>query len=215
MEQKLFDIKLINFEDFYELIVRFSFNMLFIILIVRFLYYAIQKRKDYLFTYIVLSATIFLLCFLLENVKLQLGFALGLFAIFGIIRYRTDAIPIKEMSYLFIIIGVSVINALANKKISYAELVFTNVAIFTITFILEKVWLLKHETRKTVIYDNIELIKTQNYELLKQDLEERTGLVINRIEVGNIDFLKDSAKIRIFYFAHDNKVGTFLDSKVS
>jgi len=200
IEARLFGIKLINTEDFLELITRFSFNLLFIVLIVRFLYYTTTKRKDYLFTYIALATTIFLLCFLLENVKLQLGFALGLFAIFAIIRYRTNAIPIREMSYLFIVIGLSVINALSNKKVSYAELIFTNATIFIVTFILEKVWLLKHETRKVILYDNIELIKTQNHDALKADLEKRTGLKINRLEIGKINFLKDTAKVRIFYY---------------
>ncbi|MBK8808971.1 MAG: DUF4956 domain-containing protein [Bacteroidales bacterium] len=203
---EFFGIDLINVSDFSELVARFLFNMTFVVVIVRFLYYAGTRRKDYLFTYILLAATIFLLCFLLENVKLQLGFALGLFAIFGIIRYRTDAMPIKEMSYLFIIIGLSVINALSNKKVSYAELLFTNFAILAIAFILEKVWLLKHETMKVILYDKIELVKSQNIELLKNDIEQRTGLKINRLEVGNIDFLRDAAKIRIFYFTHDNNV---------
>jgi len=112
---KVFGIELVDKVDFFELIVRFAFNFLVVFVGVRWLYYPIAKRKDYLFTYILISAVVFLLCFLLENVKLQLGFALGLFAIFGIIRYRTDAIPIKEMTYLFLVIGISVINALANK----------------------------------------------------------------------------------------------------
>jgi len=103
-------------KDFIELLVRSAFNFLIVGYIVRYLYYPVTKNKDYLFTYLLISVTVFFLCFLLENVKLELGFALGLFAIFGIIRYRTDAIPIKEMTYLFIVIGISVMNALVNKK---------------------------------------------------------------------------------------------------
>ena len=106
-------------KDFIELLVRSAFNFLIVGYIVRYLYYPVTKNKDYLFTYLLISVTVFFLCFLLENVKLELGFALGLFAIFGIIRYRTDAIPIKEMTYLFIVIGISVMNALVNKKISH------------------------------------------------------------------------------------------------
>ena len=147
-----------------------------------------------------ISITVFFLCFLLENVKLQLGFALGLFAIFGIIRYRTDPIPIKEMTYLFIVIGVSVINALANKKISHSELLFTNFIIIAVTHGLEKIWLLRHETRKTITYEKIELIKPSKKEELMADLKERTGLNITRIEVRRIDFLRDTAQIRIFFF---------------
>ena len=139
-------------QDFYKLLIKGIFNLAIVLLIVRYIYYPVTKNKDYLFTYLLISLTVFLLCFLLDNVKLQLGFALGLFAIFGIIRYRTDPIPIKEMTYLFLVIGISVVNALANKKISYAELVFANLLIVFITYGMERLWLLKHESRKNIIY---------------------------------------------------------------
>lgn len=203
---EFFGIELIDVEDFLELLVRFALNTSVIVILVRYLYYSATKRKDYLFTYFLISFIVFLLCFLLENVKLELGFALGLFAIFGIIRYRTRQIEIKEMTYLFLVIGVSVINALANKKVSYAELLFTNAALIAITFLLEKVYLLKHESRKVIDYDKIENIKPENYQALHADLEERTGLKINRIDVGKIDFLKDSARIHIHYFESHNDV---------
>ncbi|MBE0673165.1 MAG: DUF4956 domain-containing protein, partial [Bacteroidales bacterium] len=154
----------------------------------------------YLFTYMMFSTVIFLLCFLLESVKLELGFALGLFAIFGIIRYRTTTIPIKEMTYLFVIIGVSVINALANKKISYSELLFTNLAIVAIVWGFERIWLLRHESTKMILYEKIDLIKPEKYSLLLQDLNERTGLDINRIEVGKLNFMRDTAEIKIYYY---------------
>ncbi len=204
---EIFGIEIIDVEDFLELLVRYALNTGVVIILVRYLYYKITNRKDYLFTYLLISTIVFLLCFLLENVKLELGFALGLFAIFGIIRYRTRQIAIKEMTYLFLVIGVSVINALANKKVSYAELLFTNMALIVVTYLLERVFFLKHETRKTIDYEKIELIKPQNYELMLEDLEERTGLVINRAEVGRIDFLRDSARVRIFYYESDNTLG--------
>ena len=203
---ELFGIEVIDIADFLELILRFAFNLLVIVILIRVVYYPIAKRKDYLFTYILIGTVVFLLCFLLENVKLQLGLALGLFAIFGIIRYRTNPIAIKEMTYLFIVIGVSVMNALANKKISYTELLFTNFAVIAVTYGLEKVFLLKHESRKTIIYEKIDLIKPENYQRLLKDLEARTGLKINRIEVGRIDFIRDTARIRIYYFASSNLV---------
>ena len=186
--------------DLLKLIFRFVFNLFFITILTRYIYYSVAKKKEYLLTFFLISSTVFLLCFLLDNVKLELGFALGLFAIFGIIRYRTDAIPIKEMTYLFIVIGLSVINALANKKISYAELVFTNAAIISITYGLERFWLLKHEVKKKIIYENIELIKPENHSKMLKDLESRTGLKISRFEVGQIDFLKDCANINIYYY---------------
>lgn len=197
---KIFDLKLIDIKDFMALVARFALNILVCLLIVRVLYYTKTKRKDYLFTYILISTAIFLLCYLLESVKIQLGFALGLFAIFGIIRYRTTTMPIREMTYLFIIIALSVINALANKKISYAELLFTNLIIVAIVWGLERVWLLKNEISKIVIYEKIDLIKPENYTLFMEDLRCRTGLDINRAVVGKVNFLNDTAEVMIYYF---------------
>ena len=205
LSNEIFGIELVDKVDFFELLVRFLFNFLIIFIGVRWLYYPKAKRKDYLFTYILISAVVFLLCFLLENVKLQLGFALGLFAIFGIIRYRTDAIPIKEMTYLFLVIGISVINALANKKVSYAELLFTNFVLLLVAFLLEHVFLLKHESTKTVLYEKIDLIKKNRRDELIQDLEERTGLKINRIEIGRINFLRDTVRIKVYYYETDQE----------
>lgn len=202
---EFFGSDLLDKKDFFELLIRSTFNFLIIGYIVRYLYYPATKNKDYLFTYLLISVTVFFLCFLLENVKLELGFALGLFAIFGIIRYRTDAIPIKEMTYLFIVIGISVMNALVNKKISHAEVLFTNVIFIAITYGLEKIWLLKHESRKNITYEKIELILPEKKEELLADLKERTGLKITRVEVRNIDFLRDTASIRIFYFEDEEK----------
>lgn len=199
-------IKIINPEDFTNLLMRFIFNMVIAVTIVRFIYYTVSKRKDYLFTYIVISATVFLLCFSLENVNLELGFALGLFAIFGIIRYRTAQIAIKEMTYLFVIIGVSVINALANKTVSYAELLFINLVIVAIVWGLEKVWLLKHESSKRITYEKIDLIKPEKYDEMLADVEKRTGLKVNRVEVGSVNFLRDTANIKVYYFASENRV---------
>ena len=197
---EIFGTNFFDKKDFFELLVKAIFNFLIIGYIVRYLYYPATKNKDYLFTYLLISITVFFLCFLLENVKLQLGFALGLFAIFGIIRYRTDPIPIKEMTYLFIVIGVSVVNALANKKISHSELLFTNFIIVAVTYGLEKIWLLKHESRKTITYEKIELIKPSMKKELIKDLTDRTGLNITRAEVRRVDFLRDTAQIRIFFF---------------
>ena len=170
-------------EDFFKLLIKGVFNLGVILIVVRYIYYPVTKNKDYLFTFLLISLTVFLLCVLLDSVKLQLGFALGLFAIFGIIRYRTDPIPIKEMTYLFLVIGISVVNALANKKISYAELVFANFLIVFVTFGMERLWLLRHETRKNIIYEKIELIKPENEAKLLADLKERTGIDIIRFEI--------------------------------
>lgn len=198
------NIELMNWEDFFDLLIRTAFNLLVVVILVRYLYYKATPRKDYLFTFILISQVVFYMVFLLENIKLELGFALGLFAIFGIIRYRTRQIPIREMTYLFLVIGISVINSLANRKVSYAELLLTNVALLFVTYLLEKVFLLKHETRKVINYENVELIKPDRRAELKRDLEERTGLNINRLEIGRVDYLRDSARVIIYYFEDDN-----------
>ena len=199
-EINLAGVELIDLPGFIELVVRFILNLTVIMILVRWLYYSTTKRKDYLFTYILISSLIFLLCYLLAGVKLQIGFALGLFAIFGIIRYRTNSIPIKEMTYLFLIIGISIINALADTKTSVAEVLFTNFVVILIAFCLEKIWLLKHESARSIVYEKINLIKPEKYQELLEDLKERTGIKqITRIEVGKMDFLKDTCNLKIFY----------------
>lgn len=194
LEIPLFD------DDFFKMMFRFIINMIFLTTIIRFIYYPSSKRKDYVFTYYLISIIVFFLCFTLKKYELDIGMALGLFAIFGIIRYRTDAIDIKEMTYLFVVIGVSVINSLANKKMSYAEIIGANVLIISILYTIERYWALKQEESKSVVYENIENIKPENYHILKSDLENRTGLQINKITIGKVDFLKDTAEITIFYF---------------
>jgi hypothetical protein len=194
-------VEIIDVPGCLEFILRFALNMGVILILVRWLYYSTTKRKDYLFTYILISSIVFMLCFLLESVKLQIGFALGLFAIFGIIRYRTNSIPIKEMTYLFLVIGISVINALTNTKNSLADLLFTNLVIILITYGLEKIWLLSHESSKAIVYEKINLIRPENREELLNDLRERTGIRnIHRAEIGKIDFLKDTCELVIYYY---------------
>ena len=200
MDGSLIEANILNLDGLLQLLVRFSFNLLVALILVRVLYYQNARRKDYLFTFLLISTIVFLLCILLENVNLQLGFALGLFAIFGIIRYRTTQIPIKEMTYLFITIGVSVINALSGSKVSYVELVVTNLLVIGVTYGLERVWLLKHESSKLIIYEKIELITPDKYDDMLIDLKERTGLDIHRAEVGKINFLRDTAEVIVYYY---------------
>ncbi|PKP01363.1 MAG: DUF4956 domain-containing protein [Bacteroidetes bacterium HGW-Bacteroidetes-6] len=193
----------INVSDFLELSIRFGFNLIVSLIITRGLYYSNTKRKDYFFSYLMIGIIVFLLCFLLNSVKLQLGFALGLFAIFGILRYRTNPMPIREMTYLFIVIGISVINALSNKKISYAELLFTNFGIVAVVWLFEKVFFLRHLAEKEIVYEKIELIKPEKRAELIADIEERTGIKVQKIEIGKIDFLRDSARLIIYYYLSD------------
>lgn len=204
------DFTLFSATGFNNMLVRLVLNLGVTAILVRLIYYPVARRKDFLFTYLMVSTSIFFLCYLLSNVNLDLAFALGLFAIFGIIRYRTDAIAIKEMTYLFIVIGLAVMNSLVS-GISIAEIGLANVLILGLTWGLEKIWLLRHESNKIILYERIDLIKAGNRDALKNDLQERTGMVINRVEVGHIDFLRDTALVKI-YFYEDAQEGHFEES---
>jgi len=187
------------------LLIRFCANLLITGGIIRFLYYPRSKRRDYFFTFLLTSTTIFMLLYLLDNVKIQVGFALGLFAIFGILRYRTDTLPIREMTYLFMIIGISVINALA-KDLGYLELGVTNAIFITVTWLMESSNIIRHVSSKHIIYEKIELIKPDKSTELLADLKERTGLNITKIEIGAIDFLKDTALLNVYYDSRDTNL---------
>ena len=195
---KILGANLIQLEGFSMLLVRFGFNLITTSLLVL-LYSRISRKKEFYFSYFAISIAVFLLVFLLENIKLELGFALGLFAIFGIIRYRTDAIPPKEMTYLFVIIAVSVINALSKNYIGFVELILVNLLLVAALWALERVLMLRQEDSLLVTYENIEnLHKNKEAELIK-DLEKRTGIVIKRYKIDKIDFLRDVAQIIIFF----------------
>lgn len=189
---------LIELEAFSIMAIRFGFNLIATALVV-FLYARISRRKEFYFSYFAISAAVFLLVLLLQNVKLELGFALGLFAIFGIIRYRTDAIPPKEMTYLFVIIAVSVINALSKGYIGYLELTLVNLLLVSTLWVLEKALMLRQEDSLLVIYENIENLHREKEEELLLDLEKRTGIKIKRYQIIKIDFLRDVAQITIYF----------------
>lgn len=191
--------QLLDISNLKELVFRLFFNTLILFFTVHFLYAKNSKQKEFYFSYLSVGTIIFLLCFLLSNVKLELGFALGLFAIFGIIRYRTDTIPIKEMTYLFIIIGISVINALSNKMVSYAELFLTNTSVVFGLWLLETRLNKRKENSITITYDNVENLHHNQYQLLINDLQKRTGLTITRVEIQHINYLRDTAEITVFY----------------
>lgn len=190
-----------------ELLIRFALNTAVIALIVRVFYYPKSKRRDYFFTFTLISISVFLLIFLMGGVKLKIGFALGLFAIFGIIRYRTESVPIREMTYLFLIIAVSAINGLAT-SISYMELLATNLLFIISIWALESNRWVKHVASKLVMYDNISLITPENEQALIEDLKKRTGLDILRVEVGAIDFSKDTAMVKVYYEPLSNEINS-------
>lgn len=196
-----------EWSSLWEMLFRFLINIVTIGIIVHACYYPKAKRRDYYFTFSLIGVSIFLLIYLMGGVKLKIGFALGLFAIFGIIKYRTEQVPIREMTYMFVIIAVAAINGLAT-SISYFELIATNLAFLIALAICENTRWMKHVPTKLIKYDNVKLVAHGREEELKADLEKRLGLKIIRIEVGNVDFLKDSAIIKIYYEPVMDEFGT-------
>ena len=196
---ELFGIDLYDSKDLIKLLFKFSIDLLFLFIIVRVIYYRIKDEKDYVFTFFMFNILTFFICFLLRKVPMEMGFALGLFAVFGILRYRTEAIPIRQMTYLFIVIGLSMINSLANKSISWFEILLANGIITIITYLIDRVWFSTIELTKTILYEKIELIKPENEQELIEDLKKRTGLQIVAVKIDKVDFLRDTAQIKIYY----------------
>lgn len=196
--QRFLDMPLMDVGGVVELLVRFLINLVVTGCIIQFLYYPKSRRRDYYFTFNLISISVFLMIFLLGSVKIKVGFALGLFAIFGIIRYRTESIAIREMTYLFAIIAISVINALS-VDLSLAEILVTNLIFIVAIWVLEGSKCFKPEACKLVLYDKIELVTPQREQELIADLQQRTGLDILRVEVGHIDLLKDAAFVKVYY----------------
>ena len=196
---ELFGIDLYDSKDLVKLLFKFSIDLLFLFIIVRVIYYRIKEEKDYVFTFFMFNILTFFICFLLRKVPMEMGFALGLFAVFGILRYRTEAIPIRQMTYLFIVIGLSMINSLANKSISWLEILLANAIITTITFLIDRVWFSSIEQTKSILYEKIDLIKPENEQELIEDLKKRTSLPIVAVKVDKVDFLRDTAQITIYH----------------
>lgn len=196
----IFNLSSIQAEFLTSLFLRFAFNLAATFFIVVLLYARISKRKEFYFSYFAISIAVFFLVYLLESVTLELGFALGLFAIFGIIRYRTDTIPPKEMTYLFIIIAVSVINALSKEYLGYMELTFVNVLLIGALWGLENILMMRPENSVVIIYNKIENLHKNNEALLLEDLEKRTGFKIKRYHVEQINYKRKVAQITIFFY---------------
>lgn len=195
--------------QFLSLAIRFAINFVVVTIIARYFYYPKSNRRDYMFIFLIMSVSIFMLVSLMGGGAMNTGAALGLFAIFGIIRYRTEAIPIREMTYLFMLVAVSVVNALGkaeyHPKADYWEgvgivtIIFANLVFIFMAWLFESSKLVNSSCSKYIKYDNVSLVSPGKRDELKADLERRTGLKILKVEVGMIDFLKDSCLIRIYY----------------
>ena len=181
-----------------EMISRFLLNIVMVWIVVHFFYYPKSRRRDYYFTFLLFAVSIFMLIYLMDGAKMKIGAALGLFAVFGIIRYRTESVPIREMTYLFFLVALSVVNGMA-QKLSIAELAVANIIFVIAVSIAESNLLAKHVSCKYIRYDNIALITPEKRPEMIADLEKRLGVKVTNVEVGSIDFLKDSALIKVYY----------------
>ncbi|KAA5547105.1 DUF4956 domain-containing protein [Roseiconus nitratireducens] len=201
-----------------KLLVRFGIDLVFLSLVVAFVIYPNQRERNFAFTAVMLNVTVFFICFTLKKLEIDIGMALGLFAIFGVLRYRTDAIGTKEMTYLFILIGIAVINSLSNKKTSYAEIVLVNSLIFSAAMLKE--WIVGRvppeasETAKpkkngngngdgkaskyTIEYDKVELLGETTRQVLLDDLRGRTGMNITKVQVKSIDLAANKATLLVW-----------------
>jgi hypothetical protein len=180
----------------------FGFNMLFALLAVRFIYYPATRDRNYVLTFLGFNTIIYCVVSFMGAIELSVGVGFGLFAIFSVLRYRTDPIPIREMTYLFVIAALAVMNSLGLDAGVSPQLVIANGGILGVMFALERAWGFRFQASKRVTYERIELIRPENRGLLLADLRERTGLPIERCEVGRIDFLRDTAEVTIYYAEH-------------
>ena len=194
-----FSFHILNGDFYLHFFLRFVINIASIFIITKLIYFHFRRKREYLFTFFVLNLLVFLVCFLLQSSELSIGFAFGIFAIFSILRYRTITVPIKEMTYVFISIAIALINSLISTHNTYLFMGVINLIVIVGIFILEKGFV-KNESQKEVVYEKIDLIKPVNHHLLIQDLKERTGLNIHRFDIIRIDFLRDVARIRVYYY---------------
>jgi len=182
-----------------NLIIRFGFNILVVFIIVKLIYQPNNPNNlDFVFSYFMFNTLIFFFAFLLATITINIGFAFGMFAVFAILRYRTNPIPIKEMTYLFTVITIGVINALSGSEVSYSTLLFTNIIIIILSYVLERYWQYNMLICHTIEYEIIENIKPENHEKLLLDLETRIGMPILKFEIERINFLRDTVRINIY-----------------
>ena len=212
--QTITDAMMTTAQKIGELGIRFAINLLVCWILVHFFYYRKSRRRDYHFTFMVFSSAMLTLLYIMGNVEVGVGLTLGLFAIFGVIRYRTETVPIREMTYLFVIIALAAANGLAplyrvvdmstapHYALSWGNvgvMALVNFLIVLLIWILESEKLIKHTTTKLVLYDRIELIVPEKREELIADLEKRIGVKVQNVEIGHVDFLKDAAFIKVYY----------------
>ena len=190
---------LVDVEDLLKLVSRLGLNLIVTSVVVMGVYYRLYRNRDFVFTYYVFNVITFSLCVLLRKVPMELGFALGLFAVFGILRYRTEEIRMRDLTYMFIVIGIAILNAVANKKVSLAELLVVNTVIVGVALVIELQPTRRRETSTPMLYDSLELLQPGRTQELIADLTRRTGFEVTGVQVHRIDLLRDAAEITVSY----------------
>jgi hypothetical protein len=190
---------LLDGADFVKLLGRLGVDLAFTSIVVALVYHRLYRNREFVFTYYIFNVITFSLCVLLRKVPMELGFALGLFAVFGILRYRTEEIRMRDLTYLFIVIGIGILNAVANKKVSLAELLTVNVVIVGITALIELHPAGRRSGSTPMLYDKLELLRPGQHAALLRDLSERTGYDVVRVHVVRVDMLRDAAELTVFY----------------
>ena len=190
---------LFHADDFYKLVARLGLDLGFASIVIVLVYYRLYRNREFVFTYYIFNVITFSMCVLLRKVPTELGFALGLFAVFGILRYRTEPIRMRDLTYMFIVIGIGILNAVANKKISLLELISVNAVIVGIAALIELAPGGRRGGSTPMLYDTLELLQPGRGAELIADLARRTGLDIERVQLDRIDMLRDAAEITVFY----------------
>ncbi len=185
--------------DLITFVFGFALNLLVALLIVRGIYYPSTRNKSYVFTFLAFNTIIFCVLHFMSSIEVGIGVGFGLFAIFSILRYRTDPIPIREMTYLFLISALPLMNAASQESTLWPQLILANLAVLVLLWVLEKGWGFTYEASKQILYEKIELLLPGRRAELLADLEARTGLKVKRVVVGKMDFLRDVANLKVFY----------------
>ena len=182
-----------------EMLIRFTFNLIVAYVIIKLIYHRDHKGNDFVFTYFMFNSLIFFFAYILGNLDVNIAFGFGLFAVFAILRYRTDPIPIKEMTYLFIVITIGVINALSANNVAFSEVLFANAAIVILTYLLERYWVNNLLKSKAIVYGELDKISPEKNQELIDELSEKTGLSLLRAKVGRVNFKNNRVNIRVYY----------------
>jgi hypothetical protein len=191
--------------EFYELLIQFGINMLVLLILTITLYYRWNRKPEYVFAQLITGVIVFMICAMLRWVELELGMVLGLFAIFAIIRFRTLNVPVKEMAYLFMVVGISAINALLELSNCVQWIIFANLFLVLLIFVMEKVFFSKKLNRRTITFNKTDLLKPSRHQVLLQELRALTELNIVRFEIGKVDYIKNQAQLRIYFTGDGNE----------